>query len=144
MGNKLKSIATPKVPKNLRNRTSLGLIYEVLHCTIVPTVISYYTCQRDPWDQQASVICNEIWVILTSAGGMDFEVDPRGPIYKIVSQLYNHYYYYYSFKLLGHSTLICLGHNKDLWSWRSKYKSYGALRGCDLGVRDCLQVYCGK
>ena len=27
---------------------------------------------------------------------------------------------------------------------RSKYKSYGALRGCDLGVRDCLQVYCGK
>ena len=26
---------------------------------------------------------------------------------------------------------------------RSKYKSYGALRGCDLGVRDCLQVYCG-
>ena len=41
-------------------------------------------------------------------------------------------------------TLICLGCNKDLWSRRSKYKSYGALRGCDLGVRDCLQVYCGK
>ena len=40
--------------------------------------------------------------------------------------------------------LICLGCNKDLWSQRSKYKSYGALRGCDLGVRDCLQVYCGK
>ena len=40
--------------------------------------------------------------------------------------------------------LICLGRNKDLCSWRSKYKSYGALRGCDLGVRDCLQVYCGK
>ena len=41
-------------------------------------------------------------------------------------------------------TLICLGHNKDLWGRRSKYKSYGALRGCNLGVRDCLQVYCGK
>ena len=40
--------------------------------------------------------------------------------------------------------VICLGRNKDLWSQRSKYKSYGALRGCDLGVRDCLQVYCGK
>ena len=40
--------------------------------------------------------------------------------------------------------LICLGCNKDLWSWRPKYKSYRALRGCDLGVRDCLQVYCGK
>ena len=40
--------------------------------------------------------------------------------------------------------VICLGCNKDLCSWRSKYKSYGALRGCDLGVRDCLQVYCGK
>ena len=24
--------------------------------------------------------------------------------------------------------LIGLGCNKDLWSWRSKYKSYGALR----------------
>ena len=24
--------------------------------------------------------------------------------------------------------LICQGCNKDLWSWRSKYKSYGALR----------------
>ena len=39
--------------------------------------------------------------------------------------------------------VICQGCNKDLWSRRSKYKSYGALRGCDLGVRDCLQVYCG-
>ena len=26
------------------------------------------------------------------------------------------------------SKIICLGCNKDLWSWRSKYKSYGALR----------------
>ena len=42
------------------------------------------------------------------------------------------------------SKMICLGRNKDLCSRRSKYKSYGALRGCDLGVRDCLQVYCGK
>ena len=42
------------------------------------------------------------------------------------------------------NVLICLGCNKDLRSRRSKYKSYGALRGCDLGVRDCLQVYCGK
>ena len=40
--------------------------------------------------------------------------------------------------------MICLGCNKDLCSQRSKYKSYGALRGCNLGVRDCLQVYCGK
>ena len=42
------------------------------------------------------------------------------------------------------ATVICLGCNKDLCSRRSKYKSYGALRGCDLRVRDCLQVYCGK
>ena len=42
-----------------------------------------------------------------------------------------------------HKTVICLGCNKDLCSQRSKYKSYGDLRGCDLGVRDCLQVYCG-
>ena len=39
-----------------------------------------------------------------------------------------------------HGMVICLGCNKDLWSQRSKYKSYGALRGCDLGARDCLQV----
>ena len=26
------------------------------------------------------------------------------------------------------NSVICLGCNKDLWSWRSKYKSYGALR----------------
>ena len=26
------------------------------------------------------------------------------------------------------SKMICLGCNKDLWSHRSKYKSYGALR----------------
>ena len=83
-----------------------GLNYEVLHCTIVPTVISYYAHQRDPWDQQVSVLCNEIWVTLKSAGGMDFEVNPRGPIYQIVSWLYNCYYYYYSFKLLGHSMPI--------------------------------------
>ena len=42
------------------------------------------------------------------------------------------------------SPLIFLGRNKDLCSQRSKYESYGALRGCDLGVRDCLLVYCGK
>ena len=42
------------------------------------------------------------------------------------------------------SPVICLGHNKDLWSWRSKGKSYGAPRGCNLGARDCLQVCCGK
>ena len=48
-----------------------------------------------------------------------------------------------TFRFRG-TPVICLGCNKDLCSWRSKYKSYGALRGCDLGVRDCLQVYCGK
>ena len=31
--------------------------------------------------------------------------------------------------------LICLGCNKDLWSWRSKYKSYGALRVQSGGKR---------
>ena len=45
---------------------------------------------------------------------------------------------------MSEAALMCLGCNKDLCSRRSKYKSYGALRGCDLGVRDCLQVYCGK
>ena len=40
------------------------------------------------------------------------------------------------------SKMICQGCNKDLWSQRSKYKSYEALRGCHLGARDCLQVWC--
>ena len=32
------------------------------------------------------------------------------------------------FHLAVGSKMMCLGCNKDLWSWRSKYKSYGALR----------------
>ena len=37
---------------------------------------------------------------------MDFEVDPKGPVYKNVSRQYSHYYYSYPFKLPGHSTPI--------------------------------------
>ena len=41
-------------------------------------------------------------------------------------------------------TLICLGCNKDLWSWRSKYKSYGALRGVQSGGKGLSPGVCGK
>ena len=46
------------------------------------------------------------------------------------------------YPLMVGSKMICQGCNKDLWSWRSKYKSYEALRGCNLGARDRLQVWC--
>ena len=40
--------------------------------------------------------------------------------------------------------LIYLGCDKDQWSRRSKCISYEALRECDLGARDRLQVCCDK
>ena len=94
----------PQSPK--KSDLPEGLNYEVFHRTVIPTAILYYAHQRDPWDQQVSVLCNEIWIILKSASGMDFEVDPKGPIYKNVSRQYRHYYYFDSFKLPGHSMPI--------------------------------------
>ena len=51
MENKLKSIAAPKVSKHFK-KSDLpeGLNYEVFHCTVIPTIISYYSHLRDPWD----------------------------------------------------------------------------------------------
>ena len=49
--NKSKYIAPPKVSKNSK-KSDLpdGLNYDVLHHMIIPTVITYYACQKDPWD----------------------------------------------------------------------------------------------
>ena len=87
--NKSKSITAPKASKNFK-KSDLpdGLNYKVLRCTIIPTVITYYTHQRDPWDQQPSTLCNEIHLIMKLTGGMDFEVDPKGAIYKNVSMVF--------------------------------------------------------
>ena len=35
-----------------------------------------------------------------------------------------------------------MGYAKDTTKIYGKYKSYEALRGCDLWARDCLQVCC--
>ena len=40
---------------------------------------------RDPWDCPASILCNEIRIIIRHTGRVDFEVDPKGAIYKNVS-----------------------------------------------------------
>ena len=87
--NQSKSITSPKGSKPFR-RSDLpdGLNYEVLYHTIIPTIIAYYTCQKDPWDQPQSILHNEIHVILRSASGMDFNIDPKGPIYKNVCMYY--------------------------------------------------------
>ena len=87
--NKLKSITTPKASKNFK-KSDLpdGLNYKVLHRTIIPTIIAYYAHQRNPWDRQPSTLCNEIRLIMKSTGGMDFEVDPKGAIYKNVSTIF--------------------------------------------------------
>ena len=57
-----------------------------------------------------------------------------------------HFYYCEPnvWKGLYPTSLICQGHNKDLWSWRSKYKSYGALRVQSGGMGSSPGVVDGK
>ena len=83
--NKSKSIAAPKA-LNSSKKSNLpdGLNYEVLCCTVIPTVITYYARQKDPWDQQPTLLCDEISMILKSVC-MDFKVHPKGPIYKNIN-----------------------------------------------------------
>ena len=85
-----KSVTAPKASKPFK-KSDLpdGLNYEILCCTVIPTVIAYYACQKDPWDRPQSILCNEICIILRSAGAVDFKVDPKGPIYKNVFMI-NH------------------------------------------------------
>ena len=60
------------------------------HCH--PHFIAYYAHQRDPWDWSQSILCNEIYIILRSTGGVDFEVDPKGLIYKNIHAIrYGHH-----------------------------------------------------
>ena len=61
-----------------------GLKYGLLCRTIVPTIITYFACQRDPWDCPASILCNKIRTIIRHTGNIDFEVNPKGSIYKNV------------------------------------------------------------
>ena len=61
-----------------------GLEYRLLHHTIVPTIIAYFAHQRDPWDCLASILCNKICTIIRHTGNVDFEVNPKGSIYKNV------------------------------------------------------------
>ena len=90
---KSKAVAPSKSVKPFRKSDlPKGLNYEVFHCTIIPTVIAYYVCQKDPWDQPQSVLCNEIHIIMKSASGVDFEVDPKGLIYKNIHTIrYGHH-----------------------------------------------------
>ena len=61
-----------------------GLECGLLHRTIVPTVIAYFAHQRDLWDRLASILCNEIRTIISHTGNVNFEVNPKGSIYKNV------------------------------------------------------------
>ena len=93
---KSKAVAPSKSVKPLRKSDlPKGLNYKVFRCTVIPTVIAYYAHQKDPWDQPQSILCNEICIILKSTGGVDFEVDPKGPIYRNVCMIsyydYSHY-----------------------------------------------------
>ena len=93
---KSKAVAPSKSVKPFR-KSDLpeGLNYEVFHCTVIPTIIAYYACQKDPWDRPQSILCNEIHIILKSAGGVDFKVDPKGPIYKNVCTISYYDYFHY-------------------------------------------------
>ena len=123
--NKLQSIVAPKALNGFKKSDlSDDLNYEVLCCIVIPTVITYYTHQKDPWDQQPSLLCNEICIILKLA---DMDVNPKWVIYKNISTLYFHSYYPHSFKLPGHSVPLwqlasshCFGvpdthHSVNLW-----------------------------
>ena len=93
---KSKAVAPFKSVKPFRKSDlSKGLNYKVFCLTIIPTVIAYYVRQKDPWDQPQSILCNEICIILKSAGGVDFEVDPKGPIYKNVCMISYYDYFHY-------------------------------------------------
>ena len=83
----LKSVAPPPKASKPFKKAGLpeGLNYELLRHTVVPTTISYVGRSRDPWDRPASILCNEIRIIIRHTGRVDFEVDPKGAIYKNVS-----------------------------------------------------------
>ena len=102
--NRSKSVAPVKGSKAFKKSDlPYGLNYEVLRCTVVPTIIAYYTRQKDPLDRPQSILCNEIRIILRSASGMDFDVDPKGPIYKNVHIVNCCHHSPYSFILSGYS-----------------------------------------
>ena len=83
----LKSVAPPPKASKPFKKAGLpeGLNYKLLRCTVVPTTISYVVRSRDPWDHPASILCNEIRIIMRHMGRVDFEVGPKGAIYKNVS-----------------------------------------------------------
>ena len=67
-----KSVTAPKASKPFKkSNLPNGLNYEILRHTVIPTVIAYYACQKDPWDHPQSILCNEIHIILRLAGGVD-------------------------------------------------------------------------
>ena len=78
-------VPPPKASKPFKKAgLSEGLNYELLHCTVIPTIIAYLGRQRNPWDRPASILCSEIRTIIRHTGKVDFEVDPKGAIYKNV------------------------------------------------------------
>ena len=81
-----KAVAPPPKSSKPFKKLSLpkGLDYDLLHCTVIPTTIGYYAHQRDPWDWPASILYSKIHTILRHTGRVDFEVDPKGVIYKNV------------------------------------------------------------
>lgn len=80
-----KAVVPPKSSKSFgKANLPADLNYELLCCTVVPSVIGYYTHQKDPWDQPASILCNEIKIILKATGGGVWDINPKGAIYKNV------------------------------------------------------------
>lgn len=91
-----KSVAPPPKASKPFKKAGLpdGLDYELLRRTVIPTVIAYYARQRDPWDRPASILSTEICTIIRHTGRVDFEVDPKGTIYKNVRTCPSRHYPY--------------------------------------------------
>ena len=114
---------TPKDPSSKFHCEAMAIVMKDTH-------LSTKKCMHIAMLIQSDITYAELMM-----GMIDASIDNNG---KETNTLYQYY------DEITKDMVICLGCNKDLWSQRSKYKSYGALRGCDLGARDCLQVCCGK
>ena len=60
-----------------------SLSYTDLCQIVIPTIISYFSWSKNPWEWPPALLCGELKAILAATLG-EFEVIPRGPIYYLV------------------------------------------------------------
>ena len=113
-------------PKALKPFMKSGLPdeldYGLLCHTVIPTIIKNFTCQRDPWDCPAYILCNEIYTIIRHTGNVDFKVNSKSSIYKM-----------YIHALLHTVLLSCLPDN-SMAGWQLASFLYVNAKGNNMSV----------